>query len=165
MSKQYGRIVVPFIGASIAFAALQWLQWAATGGPSRHGMPSPVWWCVGLTANVVLTLASHRWKRFVFRLFQKYLLNPPIRLLLHLGLMPLGFALLETRGRKTGQARRNPVGNGLAGDTFWIIAEHGETKLLTVRVDLSPAADRRTGSRSAAGTLPESSPIAAGTPS
>lgn len=34
-------------------------------------------------------------------------------------------ALLETIGRKTGEPRQTPVGNGLKGDTFWIIAEHG----------------------------------------
>ena len=34
-------------------------------------------------------------------------------------------ALVETVGRKSGRVRRTPVGNGLKGDTFWIIAEHG----------------------------------------
>src|SRR5262245_22485075 len=34
-------------------------------------------------------------------------------------------SLLETVGRKSGLPRRTPVGNGLDGDTFWIIAEHG----------------------------------------
>jgi deazaflavin-dependent oxidoreductase (nitroreductase family) len=33
--------------------------------------------------------------------------------------------LLETTGRKSGLPRQNPVGNGLDGDTFWIVAEHG----------------------------------------
>jgi deazaflavin-dependent oxidoreductase (nitroreductase family) len=36
-----------------------------------------------------------------------------------------GWALLETTGRKSGQPRTTPVGNGLEGDTFWIVAEHG----------------------------------------
>lgn len=35
------------------------------------------------------------------------------------------FALLETVGRRTGRVRQTPVGNGLAGDTFWLIAAHG----------------------------------------
>jgi deazaflavin-dependent oxidoreductase (nitroreductase family) len=56
---------------------------------------------------------------------QRYLINPPVRLLLRLGLMPLGYALLETRGRISGLPRTTPVGNGLEGDTFWVIAEHG----------------------------------------
>jgi deazaflavin-dependent oxidoreductase (nitroreductase family) len=36
-----------------------------------------------------------------------------------------GWAILETRGRQSGRPRRTPVGNGLQGDTFWIVAEHG----------------------------------------
>jgi len=51
--------------------------------------------------------------------------NPPVRLLLRIGFVPLGWALLETTGRRTGVARRTPVGNGLVGRTFWIVAEHG----------------------------------------
>jgi deazaflavin-dependent oxidoreductase (nitroreductase family) len=63
--------------------------------------------------------------RFVHAL-QKYLLNPPIKLLFALGLVPPGYALLETIGRKTGKPRRTPVGNGRVGGQFWIVAEHGE---------------------------------------
>ncbi len=56
---------------------------------------------------------------------QKYVLNPPIRLLLALGIAPPGYALLETIGRKSGKPRRTPVGNGRVGQQFWIVAEHG----------------------------------------
>ena len=56
---------------------------------------------------------------------QKYVLNPPIKLLFALGAVPPGYALLETIGRKTGQPRRTPVGDGRVGDKFWIVAEHG----------------------------------------
>jgi deazaflavin-dependent oxidoreductase (nitroreductase family) len=35
------------------------------------------------------------------------------------------FALLETVGRRTGLPRQTPVGNGLTGDTFWLVAAHG----------------------------------------
>lgn len=56
---------------------------------------------------------------------QQYLLNPFVRLAFALGLTPPGYALLETIGRKSGQPRRTPVGNGLVGHTFWIVAEHG----------------------------------------
>lgn len=56
---------------------------------------------------------------------QKYLLNPPIKLLFALGAPPPGYALLETIGRKTGKRRRIPVGNGRVGSEFWIVAEHG----------------------------------------
>lgn len=59
------------------------------------------------------------------RQFQLRLLNPAVRLLFRVHLVPPGWALLETRGRKSGQARVTPVGDGLLGDTFWVVAEHG----------------------------------------
>ena len=34
-------------------------------------------------------------------------------------------ALLETKGRRTGQPRVTPVTNGLDDDRFWIVTEHG----------------------------------------
>ena len=64
-------------------------------------------------------------KRRLVHLLQKYLLNPPVKALLSVGLAPPGYALLETTGRRSGLARRTPVGNGLDGSTFWIVAEHG----------------------------------------
>lgn len=56
---------------------------------------------------------------------EKFVFNPPNRLLLRLGIAPRAFALLETTGRRTGKARLTPVGNGLDGSHFWIVAEHG----------------------------------------
>jgi deazaflavin-dependent oxidoreductase (nitroreductase family) len=52
-------------------------------------------------------------------------LNPPTKLLFVVGLAPPGYALLETVGRKTGKARRTPVGDGWVGYQFWLVAEHG----------------------------------------
>ncbi len=54
----------------------------------------------------------------------RYLVNPVVKAAVRLRLTR-GWAILETRGRKTGRRRRTPVGNGLVGDTFWIVAEHG----------------------------------------
>ncbi len=51
--------------------------------------------------------------------------NHLIRLVLRAGIAPRAFALLETTGRRTGLARHTPVGNGLDGDTFWLVAAHG----------------------------------------
>jgi deazaflavin-dependent oxidoreductase (nitroreductase family) len=51
--------------------------------------------------------------------------NRLIRLALRAGCAPRAFALLETTGRRTGQPRLTPVGNGLHGDTFWLVAAHG----------------------------------------
>ena len=62
----------------------------------------------------------------VQRRLEKYLFNPPNRLLLRLGLAPKAFALIETTGRRTGEPRLTPVGNGLDGSVFWIVAEHGD---------------------------------------
>jgi deazaflavin-dependent oxidoreductase (nitroreductase family) len=51
--------------------------------------------------------------------------NRLIRLGLRAGIAPRAFALLETTGRRTGLPRQTPVGNGLGGDTFWLVAAHG----------------------------------------
>ena len=51
--------------------------------------------------------------------------NRMIRLALRAGFAPRAFALLETTGRRTGMLRHTPVGNGLVGDTFWLVAAHG----------------------------------------
>ena len=61
-------------------------------------------------------------RRRVTRFLGKYLANPVVKLVA--GYVPF-WSLLETTGRKSGDPRRNPVGNGLIGDTFWIVAEHG----------------------------------------
>jgi deazaflavin-dependent oxidoreductase (nitroreductase family) len=63
-------------------------------------------------------------KRRISTFLSTKLVNPPARALAERGLLP-GTALLETRGRKSGQPRRTPVGDGLRGREFWIVAEHG----------------------------------------
>lgn len=52
--------------------------------------------------------------------------NRVLRWLIRHGLASRAFALLETTGRNTGQPRCTCVGNGLAGNTFWVVAAHGE---------------------------------------
>lgn len=64
-------------------------------------------------------------KHQIIHPLQKYLLNPPIKLALAIGLPLTGYALLETRGRRTGKPRRTPVGDGLIENQFWIVSEHG----------------------------------------
>jgi len=64
-------------------------------------------------------------KHRVVHALQKYVLNPPIKLLFALGIVPPGYALLETIGCKTGKARSTPVGDALVSRQFWIVAEHG----------------------------------------
>lgn len=60
-------------------------------------------------------------KHRIVHTFQKYLLNPPIKLALALGLPLPGYALLETIGRKTGKPRRTPVGTDIseASSGYW----------------------------------------------
>jgi deazaflavin-dependent oxidoreductase (nitroreductase family) len=64
-------------------------------------------------------------KHQIVHALQKYFLNPPIKLLFAMGAVPPGYALLETTGRKSGKARRTPVGDARIGNRFWIVAEHG----------------------------------------
>jgi deazaflavin-dependent oxidoreductase (nitroreductase family) len=64
-------------------------------------------------------------KHRIVHTLQKYVLNPPIKLALALGVPLPGYAFLETKGRKTGKSRRTPVGDGKIGNQFWIVAEHG----------------------------------------
>jgi deazaflavin-dependent oxidoreductase (nitroreductase family) len=61
----------------------------------------------------------------VVRFTQRRLMNPVVRRALGRGWRIPGYALLETTGRNSGLPRRTPVGDGLDGDTFWIVAEHG----------------------------------------
>jgi deazaflavin-dependent oxidoreductase (nitroreductase family) len=88
------------------------------------------------------------------RPFQKSVLNPLVRLAFGLGVPPPGDALLETTGRRTGQPRCTPVCDGLEGDTFWLVAQHGRRAAYVrniaanprVRVRVSgPPADWRSG--------------------
>jgi deazaflavin-dependent oxidoreductase (nitroreductase family) len=64
-------------------------------------------------------------KHRIVHALQKYVLNPPIKLLFAMSLAAPGYVLLETIGRKSGKPRRTPVGNGRIGGKFWIVAEHG----------------------------------------
>jgi deazaflavin-dependent oxidoreductase (nitroreductase family) len=64
-------------------------------------------------------------KRRVVRPLTNRLVNPLVRPLVERGLLGAGWALLETRGRRSGKRRVVPVGNGLRDGVFWIVTEHG----------------------------------------
>jgi deazaflavin-dependent oxidoreductase (nitroreductase family) len=64
-------------------------------------------------------------KRPVLHPLQKSVVNPVVKLAWRLGIAPPGDALLETTGRRTGQAHRTPVCDGLDGETFWLVAQQG----------------------------------------
>jgi deazaflavin-dependent oxidoreductase (nitroreductase family) len=63
---------------------------------------------------------KHRWVRRL----QRYLVNPPMKAVTWLGLVP-GQVLVETTGRRSGRRRRNVVGMHVEGGTGWVVAEHG----------------------------------------
>jgi deazaflavin-dependent oxidoreductase (nitroreductase family) len=97
------------------------------------------------------------------RRLQKYLVNPPVRALFSAGLVPRTHALLETTGRRSGLPRRNPVGNGLDGDTFWIVAEHGRRADYVRNLEADPNVRVKIGRRWRSGTatvLPDDDPRA-----
>jgi deazaflavin-dependent oxidoreductase (nitroreductase family) len=64
-------------------------------------------------------------KRRLVRPLTNRVVNPLVRPLVERGLLEPGWALLETRGRRSGRPRVVPVGNGLRGGVFWIVTEHG----------------------------------------
>src|SRR4051794_38061668 len=64
-------------------------------------------------------------KRRIVRPLTNRVVNPLVRPLVEHGLLDPGWALLETRGRRSGRPRVVPIGNGLRGDVFWIVTEHG----------------------------------------
>jgi deazaflavin-dependent oxidoreductase (nitroreductase family) len=64
-------------------------------------------------------------KRRVVRPLTNRLVNPLVRPLVERGVLDPGWALLETRGRRTGLPRVVPVGNGLRDGVFWVVTEHG----------------------------------------
>lgn len=77
-------------------------------------------------------------KRSLSKLVTTKLLNPVVRRLLDRSLMPRTHALLETTGRKSGEPRRVPVGNGLRGDIFWIVTEHGRQADYVKNIEANP---------------------------
>jgi deazaflavin-dependent oxidoreductase (nitroreductase family) len=64
-------------------------------------------------------------KRRLNRAGETRLVNPVVRALLTRGRLGGTYAVLETTGRRSGQARRTPVANGLQGDTFWLLCAYG----------------------------------------
>jgi deazaflavin-dependent oxidoreductase (nitroreductase family) len=110
------------LAGTAAAMALVWGLFAIDPGRNLVVSGAQTALCAGL---VVLTARSRRIKILLVRTVQRSTINPLMRLLLAIGINPLGLAILETRGRTSGKPRRVPVGNGRTGDEFWIIAEHG----------------------------------------
>jgi deazaflavin-dependent oxidoreductase (nitroreductase family) len=123
-SRPRSRFSVPrgLVPGTLAATGLVWGLYAVSPHRSLRSALVQTGIYLGL---LLLTVCSRRAKVLAVRTFQRYTINPLMRLLLAIGISPLGVAILETRGRRSGKIRRVPVSNGRQGDSFWIIAEHG----------------------------------------
>jgi deazaflavin-dependent oxidoreductase (nitroreductase family) len=100
-------------------------------------------------------------KRRLSTALGRYLVNPLVKLAVRLRLVR-GWSILETRGRRTGRPRQTPVGNGLAGDSFWIVAEHGRKAGYVRNIAADPRVRVFVNGRWRSGTakvLPEDDPL------
>ena len=80
-------------------------------------------------------------------LVQRYLVNPPVKMLTWIGVLP-GHALIETRGRRTGTRRRTVVGVHFDDDgTGWVVAEHGRHAGYVRNLEADPNVRVRRGGR------------------
>jgi len=77
-------------------------------------------------------------KRKTVRFVQGYLLNPPMKLAVRLGLVR-GHVLIETVGRLTGQRRRTVVGMHVVGDIGWVVAEQGSHAGYVRNIEANPS--------------------------
>ena len=85
-----------------------------------------------------LATTGLRTKQRRVRLAQRWLLNPPMRVLTYLGLFR-HHAVLETTGRRTGRSRRTVVGIARQPDSvLWIVAEHGRRAGYVHNLDAEP---------------------------
>ena len=91
---------------------------------------------------------------------QGRVLNPVVKAVL--GRVPVpGWALIETTGRKSGLPRTTPVGDGLVGSAFWIVAEHGRRAAYVRNLEANPRVRLRVRGRWRTGTahvLPDDAP-------
>jgi deazaflavin-dependent oxidoreductase (nitroreductase family) len=98
-------------------------------------------------------------KRGITNAAARYVANPIVERVA--GFVPW-WALLETTGRTSGKPRRNPVGNGLRGDTFWIVAEHGHDAGYVRNIKANPRVRVRVEGRWRSGTahvMPHDDPV------
>jgi len=99
-------------------------------------------------------------KRRFTGLLATYAVNPAVGRVA--GFVPW-YALLETRGRVSGRPRRTPVGDGLRGDVFWIVSDHGLASGYVKNIQRDPRVRVRTHGRWRSGIatlLPDDDPVA-----
>jgi deazaflavin-dependent oxidoreductase (nitroreductase family) len=73
------------------------------------------------------------------------LIDRTARALVGAGLIRRSTALLETIGRKSGAPRVTPITNGLEGDVFWIVTEHGHKANYVRNIEANPRVRVKTG--------------------
>ena len=98
-------------------------------------------------------------KRGITNAAARYIANPIVERIAEF--VPW-WALLETTGRRSGKPRRNPVGNGLQGDTFWIVADHGPDAQYVKNIKANPRVRVRVEGKWRSGTahlMPDDDPI------
>ena len=84
---------------------------------------------------------KRRWSTFL----TAKVVNPIVRAAARAGIpLPL-VVVLETRGRKSGQPRRVPVGKAITGDKLWIVAEHGRKAAYVKNIEADPHVRVRVG--------------------
>jgi deazaflavin-dependent oxidoreductase (nitroreductase family) len=106
-------------------------------------------------------VAERETKRRIATALAKYVASPVVKAMYRLGLPAPGTAILETTGRKSGQPRHTPVTNGLDGDVFWIVTEHGHHAAYVLNIKANSRVRVRTGLGWRSGTarvLPEDDP-------
>lgn len=92
-----------------------------------------------LVGIVAMYYGSALFERFVpYRMkrgFQRQFGNPFGRALMRW--FP-GWAVIETTGRRSGQARRVPVGGRLVGDSFWLVAADPRDAAYVKNIEADP---------------------------
>jgi deazaflavin-dependent oxidoreductase (nitroreductase family) len=99
-------------------------------------------------------------KRRITNAAARYVANPIVE---HVAGFVPWWALLETTGRKSGKPRRNPVGNELKGNPFWIFADHGHDAEYVKNIKANPRVRVRVEGQWRSGTahlMPDDDPIA-----
>ncbi len=80
------------------------------------------------------------------------LIDRVMQVAVRVGLANRSTALLETIGRKSGRPRATPVTNGLDGDVFWIVTEHGHEASYVRNIEANPRVRVKAGRTWTAGT-------------
>ena len=91
-------------------------------------------------------------KRRISTFITVKLVNPLVKAAAERGIALPGVVILETTGRKTGLARRTPVGDYVQGDTAWIFTEHGSSAGYVRNIEADPQVRLKVGRRWRTGT-------------